>query len=98
MDKDCQTMTCDTEIHSSKRFVMKLRCSVCAKFKASIATRWNFRISGADSIRNSNVSDHAWCDQHVHAMNLLKREQARAIVRAKYYIVVAKLHLSCQMS
>ena len=98
MDKDCQTMTwleCDTEIHSSRRFLTKLRCSVCAKFKASIATRRNFSerwISGADSIRNSNVSDHARCDQHLHAMNLLKREQARVIdAPSSSYVPIAQL-------
>ena len=61
---------------------MKLRCSICAKFKASIATRQNFSecwISGAHSIRNSNISEHGQCDQHLHAINLLKREQPRVI-------------------
>ena len=73
----------------------KLRCSVCAKFKASIATRRNFSerwISGADSIRNSNVSDHARCDQHLHTMNLLKREQARVINAPSFsYAPIAQL-------
>ena len=72
----------------------KLPCSVCAKFKASIATRRNFSecwISGADSIRNSNVCDHARCDQHLHAMNLLKREQARVINALSSYAPIAHL-------
>ena len=36
MDKECQTVTwlnCDTEVQAGKRFVTKLRCSVCTKFK-----------------------------------------------------------------
>ena len=42
-------------------FVMKLRCSICTKFKTSIVIRQNFSerwISGADSVRTSNVHNH----------------------------------------
>ena len=58
----------------------KLRCAVCTKFKASIASRRNFSekwLLGADSVHTSNIRDHAKADQHTHAMNLLKREHAR---------------------
>ena len=81
MDKDCQTvmwLDCDKEVQAGKRFLMKLRCSTCAKFKTGIVTRRNFSehwIAGTKSVRNSNIRDHAWSDQHTHAMNLLKREQ-----------------------
>ena len=32
---------------------------------------------GAESVRTSNIRDHAKADQHTHAMTLLKREHAR---------------------
>ena len=82
MDKECQTVTwldCDTEVQAGKRFVTKLRCSVCTKFKTKIVGRRNFSgrwIAGAESVHSSNIQDHARSDQHEHAMNLIKREQA----------------------
>ena len=66
---------------AGKRIVSKLRCSTCAKFKVKIASRRNFSdqwIVGADSVRSSNIRDHARADQHTHALNLLKKEQAEA--------------------
>lgn len=84
MDKECQTVTwldCDTEVQAGKRFVTKLRCSVCTKFKVKIEGQRNFSecwITGAESVRNSNIRDHARSDQHERAMNLLKRERAIA--------------------
>ena len=42
LDRDCQTITwldCDTEVSGEKKIVTRLRCAVCSKFKASIATR-----------------------------------------------------------
>ena len=83
LDRDCQTVTwldCDTEVSSKKKIVTKLRCAVCSKFKTSIATRRNFSekwLLGAESVRTSNIRDHAKADQHTHAMTLLKREHAR---------------------
>ena len=35
-------------------------------------------ISGADSVWTTNVHDHAKSDQHVHAMNLRRKELADA--------------------
>ena len=64
---------------AGKRIVSKLRCSTCAKFKVKIVSGRNFSnqwIVGADSVRTSNIRDHARADQHTHAMNLLKIEQA----------------------
>ena len=84
IDKECQTVTwldCDMEAQAGKRFVTKLRCSTCTKFKMEIVSRRNFSerwIAGAESVRNSNIRDHTRSDQHIHAMNLLKREQAKA--------------------
>ena len=54
---------------------------MCAKYRDRIVGRKNFSdkwVNGADSVRTTNVLDHAKSDQHVHAMNLLRREQARA--------------------
>ena len=76
MDKECQTVTwldCDTEVQAGKRFVTKLRCSVCTKFKVKIVGRRNFSerwITGAESVCNSNIRDHVRSDQHERAMNL----------------------------
>ena len=83
LDHDCQTITwldCDTEVSGEKKIVTRLRCAVCSKFKASITTRRNFSekwLWGAESVRTSNIRDHAKADQHTHAMTLLKREHAR---------------------
>ena len=83
LDRDCQTVTwlyCDTELSGRKSLVSKLRCTVCTKFKATIESRRNFSekwLLGAESVRTSNIRDHAKADQHTQAMNLLKREHAR---------------------
>ena len=84
MDKDCQTVTwlaCDKEFQAGKKYVTKLRCSVCTKLKTKIMGRRNFSeawITGAESIRNSNIRNHARSEQHKRAMNFLKRERAAA--------------------
>ena len=43
--------------------------------RRNFSDRW---IGGADSVRTSDVKDHAQSDQHTHAMLLLKKEQRRA--------------------
>ena len=56
----------------------KLKCRMCAKFKDRIVGRRNFSdrwIAGAESVRATNVLDHAKSDQHIHAMNLHKKER-----------------------
>ena len=61
--------------------VTKLSCKVCRKFKSKIAGRRNYSnkwIVGADSVRTSNIKDHAGTDQHAHAMMLLKKEHAQS--------------------
>ena len=81
LDHDCQTVAwldCDTELSG---IVSKFRCTVCTKFKANIESRRNFSekwLLGVESVRTSNIRDHAKADQQVQAMNLLKREHARA--------------------
>ena len=88
MDKECQTVTwldCDTEVQAGKRFVTKLRCSVCTKFKMKLKGQRNFSerwITGAKSVHYSNIRDHARSDQHECAVNLLKRERTDQLVRA----------------
>ena len=64
-------LDCDTELSSRKNIVMKLRYCVCAKFKTRIATRRNASeqwLCGAESLRTSNIRDHARADQHIYAM------------------------------
>ena len=74
MDWECPTATwfdCDTELSGRKKIVMKLQCSVCAKFKTRITTRRNFSerwLRGAESVRTSNIHDHVRADQYIYAM------------------------------
>ena len=82
MDKECQTMSwldCEVTTEGAKKIVGKLRCKVCVRFKSKIASRRNYSdkwVVGADSVRTSNIRDHARTDQHAHAMLLLKKEHA----------------------
>ena len=83
-DRNCQMMVwldCDTVIERGVKLVTKLKCWVCAKYKNKIQGRKNFNdkwISRADSVRTTNVLDHTKSDMHIHAMNLLRRDQAQA--------------------
>ena len=83
MDKTFNAVSwldCETTICAGKRFVNKLSCTVCKKFKTKICGTRNFSykwIDGAESIRTSNIKDHAQSQQHDNAMALLKREQAK---------------------
>jgi len=64
-----------------KKIVIKLKCKICAKHKLRINRRKHFSnkwIEGADSIRTSNIRDHANSDQHICAMEIEKKEQAQA--------------------
>ena len=57
----------------------KLRCSVCTKLKMKLKGWRNFSerwITGAESVHNSNIRDHARLTNMNVLMNLLKREQA----------------------
>lgn len=75
-------LDCESCIEEGVKVVVtKLKCQVCAKYRGRILGRKNFSdkwISGADSIRTTTIVDHAKSDQHVHAMNLLRKEQAQA--------------------
>ena len=84
LDRSHQTISwldCDTRLIEGKRVVTKLKCRICAKHKARISGRKHFSpkwIEGAESIRTSNIRDHANADQHIHAMEIEQREQAQA--------------------
>ena len=83
-DKECQSMTwleCETTIEGGKTFVDKLKCKVCTEYVDKIRGRKNFSdrwITGACSVRTSNVRDHAHNEQHTHAMSLLKKQRAQS--------------------
>ena len=41
LDRDCQTVSwldCESKVVAGKRIVLKLRCSMCAKFKVKIVS------------------------------------------------------------
>ena len=82
-DRECQTVTwldCETSIDGGVKLMTKLKCRVCTKYRDRILGQKNFSdkwISGADSVRTTNVVDQAKSDQHVHTMNLLRKEQAQ---------------------
>ena len=51
------------------------------KYQDKIKGRKNFSdkwIIGAELLRTSNIKDHAQCEQHKHAMTLLRKEQAQS--------------------
>ena len=79
LDRSCQTISwldCDTRVTEGKKVVTKLKCKICTKFKARINGRKHFSnkwIEGADSIKTSNIRDHANADQHIQAMELEKK-------------------------
>ena len=79
-DQEWQKVTwldCETVPEGGTKLVVKLKCKVCRKYK--IVGRRNFSekwISGAESVKTTNIVDHAKSDQHIHAMNLHKKELA----------------------
>ena len=84
LDRECQTITWldfETGMENGKKIVDKLKCTVCTEFVDKIHGRKHFSdkwIRGSDSVRTSNVRDHAHNDQHSHAMSLLKKRRAEA--------------------
>jgi len=79
LDREYQTMSwldCSCDREGGKKPVNKLRCKVCSEFVDRIRGMKNFSdkwIVGADSIRVSNVREHAQNKQHEHAMSLLRK-------------------------
>ena len=80
LDKECQTLSwldCNLIGKGGKRTVDKLKCKVYLKYNSRIQSMRNYSdkwIVGADSVRTSNVRDHARSDQHQHAMSLHCKE------------------------
>ena len=72
LDREYQTMTWldySSEKEQGKKVVVQLKCKVWSDFVEKIRGRKNFSekwIVGADSVRLSNVRDHAQNDQHTH--------------------------------
>ena len=83
-DQECQMITwldCEMVLKGCMKVVVKLKCWLCTKYKDKIIGRKNFSdkwISGAESVRTTNIVDHAKSDQHTHAMNLQKKELPQA--------------------
>jgi len=83
-DRELQTMSwldCSTTYKDGRKILTHLRCTTCAKFEARIKGRRNYSarwIDGADSLRTSNIRDHATSAQHIHATSLLRQEHALA--------------------
>ena len=83
-DKEFQTISWldySTEKEKGINIVTKLKWRVCKKFKERILSCRNFSdksVVGANSVKTSSVREHAITDQHVHAMNLYKKEVARS--------------------
>ena len=98
LDRDYKTVTwleCKTLLVSGKKVVDKLLCVICKQFKNSISCTRNFSykwIDGADSIRTSNIKDHAQSQQHVNAMQLFSREHAKEKSISIHSPIVDSLH------
>jgi hypothetical protein len=97
LDKECHTLSwldCETSGIGMKKTVERLKCKVCIQFQSAIESRRNFSskwISGADSVRTSNIKDHSHSDQHAHAMMLLRKSQAQSrSLDASAYAPIAK--------
>lgn len=93
LDRECKTLSwleCRNQENCRKAF----KCKVCIQYHLSIESRRNFSnkwIVGADSVRISNIKDHAHSDQHTHAMRLLRKSQAQASgLDASTYAPIAK--------
>ena len=72
-------LLCTSEVDGGKKVVSQLKCKVCIDFADRIRSSKNFSdkwIVEADSVRISNVRDHAQSDQH--AVLLLKKKQAKS--------------------
>ena len=62
---------------AGKKHVVKLKCTVCTKFKFQLLGQRNYNEEwnkGADSIRTGNIKDHATSDKQKRAMLLQKKE------------------------
>ena len=73
-------LDCETAIDGGAKVADKTRSSLY-EVEGMYCWSKNFNdkciTSRADSFRTSNVVDHGKSDQHVYAMNLLKKENAQ---------------------
>ena len=85
-DKDCQTMTwldCETENEAGVKVVTSLKCRMCSKYKDNIMRRKTFSekwITGADSVKTTNLRDHVKSDQHGHSMATSDEEENATVM------------------
>ena len=85
---ECQTISwldCDATGKEGKRIVDRLKCKVCLKYKSRIESRRNYSdkwLTGAESIRTSNIRDHTRSDQHLYAMSLHYKESSGSVANA----------------
>ena len=73
----------NAEKEDAKKVVARLKCQVCAEFQP-YKRQEEFWVVRADSVRISNVRDHAKNDQHAHAMSLLKKQEAAGLGPSTY--------------
>ena len=86
-DKECQTISwLDCNVTGKgKMTVDRLKCKVCLKYKSRIESKRNYSdkwLVGAESVRTSNIRDHARSDQHLYAMSLHYKESLLSFANA----------------
>ena len=81
-------LNCEIKIERGEKLVTKLKCKVCSIYTGRKEELWISE--GADSIRTTNFRDHAKSDQHIHAMNL-HRKQLAIDKAASYTPIVSAL-------
>ena len=88
-------LDCEFIGKGAKRVVEKLKCNVCIRYKSRIESRRNYSdkwLMGADSVRTSNIRDHARSDQHIHAMSIhYKMADGNSISREAELTIVSML-------
>ena len=70
-----------TRSKSDEKLVDTLWCDICKRFEENISGLKNFSdawIEGLKNHKTSNVQDHASSEQHLAAMNCLKKTQAQS--------------------
>lgn len=74
-------LECDTETKSGMQIVTCLKHTICTKFKDVLRHQRNFNkcwLTEANTMKTSNLRDHAQSEQHIYAMALLTKEHAIA--------------------
>ena len=103
LDREYQTMTwldCSSEKERGKKVVVQLKCKVCSDFVEKIRGRKNFSekwIVGADSVRVSNVRDHAQNDQHTHTVCMYAKHMVilqQCLLTLIIYMYMYTVHVS----